>query len=180
MIKRVNEDKSHFQNECKVPAADGMGALHRRSRKRVADAVRATLLFLWVLPNTLIGLMVGVLGVLTGGGAGRTGRVLEFWGAFTGLFLRLFPPFRGSAAVTFGHVVLYCSGKLREKVRDHELVHVEQYERWGPMFIPLYLLSSLVAWIRGRHPYYENVFEKEAFLRCPTDRCRRIQTNSAG
>ena len=47
--------------------------------------------------------------------------------------------------------------------REHELVHVRQYERWGPVFIPAYLLSSLCLWLRGRDAYFDNPFEREAY-----------------
>jgi hypothetical protein len=42
-------------------------------------------------------------------------------------------------------------------------VHVRQYERWGPLFVPAYLLSSLVELLRGRRPYRDNWFEREAY-----------------
>ena len=64
-------------------------------------------------------------------------------------------------AITFGHVVL-CVDDIDEPTFDHELVHVRQYERWGPLFIPAYLVSSLVAVLRGRHPYRDNTFELAA------------------
>jgi hypothetical protein len=48
-------------------------------------------------------------------------------------------------------------------VRAHEQVHVRQYERWGPLFVPAYLLSSLVELLRGRRPYRDNWFEREAY-----------------
>ncbi|MGH2808090.1 MAG: hypothetical protein ACRDKT_12545 [Actinomycetota bacterium] len=64
-------------------------------------------------------------------------------------------------AITFGHVVL-CVDELDPATFDHELVHVRQYERWGPIFIPLYLLESVRALLRRRHPYRDNRFEIEA------------------
>ena len=42
-------------------------------------------------------------------------------------------------------------------------MHVRQYERWGPLMGPAYLLASLVAWLRGRRPYRDNPFERQAF-----------------
>ena len=47
--------------------------------------------------------------------------------------------------------------------RDHEMVHVRQFERWGPFMGPAYLTSSLVLWIVGRRPYRDNPFEREAY-----------------
>ena len=61
-------------------------------------------------------------------------------------------------AITFGHVVLAVDELDDETIR-HELVHVRQYERWGPLFIPAYLVASVVARLRGRHHYRDNPFE---------------------
>ena len=61
-------------------------------------------------------------------------------------------------AITFGHVVL-CVDVIDEHTLEHELVHVRQYERWGPLFVPVYLLASLVAFISGRNAYRDNRFE---------------------
>jgi tetratricopeptide (TPR) repeat protein len=49
--------------------------------------------------------------------------------------------------------------------REHERVHVRQYERWGPLFIPLYLAAAAIAWWKGLDPYRDNPFEREAFER---------------
>lgn len=61
-------------------------------------------------------------------------------------------------AITFGHVVLSI-GELDLDTLDHELVHVRQYERWGPFFVPAYLLASLRAELAGHHRYRDNAFE---------------------
>ena len=47
--------------------------------------------------------------------------------------------------------------------RTHERVHVRQCERWGPLFIPAYLLASLLIRLRGGRPYEDNPFEREAY-----------------
>ena len=64
-------------------------------------------------------------------------------------------------AITFGHVVLAVD-ELDPETFRHELVHVRQYERWGPMFIPAYLIASVTAGLRGGHPYRDNPFEISA------------------
>ena len=64
-------------------------------------------------------------------------------------------------AITLGHVIL-CVDELDPATFDHELVHVRQYERWGPLFVPVYLVSSAWSLMRGRHPYRDNPFEVAA------------------
>lgn len=133
--------------------------------------VLVILAILWASPATLLGLFVGALGLLTGGRARRHGRVLEFHGGAVTWFLRWFPLVAGAAAITFGHTVLARTRDDLEWTRDHERVHVGQYERWGPFFIPAYLLCSLVLWLRGRDSYLDNPFERQAYR-------RRVDSNS--
>lgn len=64
-------------------------------------------------------------------------------------------------AITLGHVVL-CVDEVDDDLMRHELVHVRQFERWGPFFIPAYLIASLVARIRGGRAYGDNHFEVAA------------------
>ncbi len=117
---------------------------------------------LWALPWTLFGLVVGGLGLATGGGVQRTGRVLEFWGGWVAAFLRIFPMVSGASAVTFGHTVLGRTKDAVESCRDHEMAHVRQYERWGPLFVPAYLFHWARLRVAGRDPYFDNPFERQA------------------
>ena len=64
-------------------------------------------------------------------------------------------------AITFGHVIL-CVDDADDELLRHELGHVRQYERWGPLFIPAYVAAGLWAIIRGRRPYTDNHFERAA------------------
>ncbi|MFO0945830.1 MAG: hypothetical protein U1D30_07790 [Planctomycetota bacterium] len=122
--------------------------------------------WVWASPWTIVGLGIGGIGLLTGGHVQRKGRVLEFWGGTVSWFLERAPFVEGGAiAMTLGHVVLGQSLIGLEWSRNHERVHVRQYERWGPAFIPAYLLSSAWQWYRGRDPYRDNYFEREAFER---------------
>jgi hypothetical protein len=68
----------------------------------------------------------------------------------------------GVAAITFGHVVLAVDAVALERTRAHERIHVNQYERWGALFIPAYLAASLWAAVRGGDPYFDNPFERQA------------------
>ncbi len=121
----------------------------------------------WVAPASLLGLAVGLAGLSTGGGMQRCGRVLEFWGGAVTWLLRHAPFIKGAFALTLGHVVLGQTRAELARCRDHELVHVRQYECWGPLFLPAYLGCSLVLWLCGRNYYLDNPFEVEAFRKAP-------------
>jgi hypothetical protein len=132
------------------------------------------LCWLWASPTTGLGLIAGGMGMLTGGRGKRIGPTLEFWdGAVTKLLQSRFIRARG---MTLGHVILGVSESTLETIRSHEWVHVQQYERWGLLFLPAYLFSSAVLWLSGRDPYWENPFEVEAYAE---DR-RRVSGRSDG
>lgn len=124
--------------------------------------------YLWTAPTSALGLMF-FIPIPVPARYGRVGKrivdgVLELHGGAVTLFLRHGTLLRGGAsAMTLGHVVLGLDQAALDRTRSHERVHVRQAERWGPLFIPAYLFASLFAWIRGRHPYLGNRFEREAF-----------------
>lgn len=91
------------------------------------------------------------------------GRVWEFHGGWLNGLLRHVPIAGGAAAMTLGQTVIARTEFDLEFSREHELVHVAQYERWGPLFVPAYFLCSAWLWLRGRDPYFENPFEVEAY-----------------
>jgi len=124
-------------------------------------AVVQLLLHLWAAPGTLIGLSVGLLGLCSGGGARRVRHTLEFHGGFVKWLLQR-TPFQ-AMAMTLGHVVIGQTPAALDVTREHEWVHIRQYERWGPLFIPAYLGCSLGLWLARRNAYYENPFAREAF-----------------
>lgn len=123
---------------------------------------------LWALPNSLFGLLLTPLAL------GRRGRIrlhrgaIEASGPVLAWLLRNAVPIRGGArAMTLGHVVLGRDDVCLEDCASHERVHVRQYERWGPLFLPAYSLSSLLALWRGEDPYFGNRFEIEAHRIAP-------------
>lgn len=122
-----------------------------------------TLRMVWASPNSLIGLVVGGTGLLFGGRVQVRRGCLEFYGGLVGWLLRRTPLGPGVAAMTLGHTILGQTPHGLEVARDHEHVHVRQYERWGPLFLPAYLGCSLWLWSRGSDPYRDNPFEKEAY-----------------
>ena len=133
----------------------------------LARAAGRALLYLWVLPTTAPGLLFLPLALLSrNGGARVVDGVLELHGGAIALFLRRCTLLRGGAsAMTLGHVVLGRDERLLDLTRDHERVHVRQCERWGPLFIPAYLLASVLVKLRGGRPYEDNPFEREAYGR---------------
>ncbi|MCU0958886.1 MAG: hypothetical protein MUF48_02165 [Pirellulaceae bacterium] len=121
------------------------------------------LTYVWALPYTAVGLTIGTIGLCTGGHVRRCGRVVEFHGGAVKWFVTHLPHGEFTLALTLGHTILGQSAASLDIARDHELVHVRQYERWGPLFGPAYLLASLFLWCVGRSPYRENPFEREAY-----------------
>ena len=114
--------------------------------------------YVWASPWTLFGI---ALGLLLGGKFTRVEGVIEVHGkCIAKLLQRMYVP---AQAMTVGHVVLAQTPWALEVTRKHERVHVCQYERWGPAFVPAYLLISLVLYLRGRDGYRENPFEIEAY-----------------
>jgi hypothetical protein len=90
--------------------------------------------------------------------------VLEAHGGFITWWLRHAVPLgNGALAMTLGHVVIGQHPHALHLTRAHERVHVRQYERWGPLFLPAYGIASIVAVARGRPAYRGNAFEIEAY-----------------
>jgi hypothetical protein len=112
-------------------------------------AARSLWGYVWAAPNSLVGL-AGAL--TTRRRPVRWRGVLLFEDAGGGLarFLR----WRGFTAITLGHVIV-ANRPMSDGLLAHELEHVAQHERWGPLYYPAYLLGS----IRG---YRRNPFERAA------------------
>jgi hypothetical protein len=121
------------------------------------------LALLWASPYTLLGSFVGIVGLCTGGRARIRGRVIEFYGGGVKWFLQHLPGGQFTLALTLGHTILGQTDAALDISRDHEMVHVRQYERWGPLMGPAYLGCSLVLWLAGRRAYRDNPFEREAY-----------------
>ena len=121
------------------------------------------LAYLWALPTSLLGLLFVPESLISGEVRWIDG-VLEVHGRLVRFFLTHCTLLRGGAsAMTLGHVVLGRDRKLLEATRRHERVHVRQCERWGPLFIPAYLVACVVAFLSGGRAYEDNPFEREAF-----------------
>lgn len=104
-----------------------------------------TVAYAWAAPVTFVGLLAGLV---TGARPALRDGVLVFAPArgVAGLALRL----RGFSATALGHVVV-ARHEPGPALLAHELVHVRQAERLGPLFVPVYL----ALWLRYgyvRHP----------------------------
>ncbi len=99
--------------------------------------------YVWAFPVTLLGLSLAMLAVVTGGAIRLRGGVLEAWGGAVSSLLQGSRYHRGGAAMTLGHVILARDLGCLEKSRSHELVHVRQFEQWGPLLLPSVSRSSI-------------------------------------
>ncbi|MGA7181437.1 MAG: hypothetical protein WBX11_17880 [Thiobacillaceae bacterium] len=121
------------------------------------------IVYLWVSPVTLLGLLFSAVSRVTGGGGHFHSGVWEAWGGWPASLLESGLPFAGSvAAITIGHVVLGVSEQVIHDTRAHERAHVRQYELWGPLFLLAYPLAGAWAWSSDGGPYSDNPFERAA------------------
>ncbi len=101
--------------------------------------------FVWTLPNTLLGLLLGALTFQ----APRThGGAIVFDRRARGLTAVLRRMHRSAMTVGF---VIVSAVPVEGRLLVHEQLHVRQYMVWGPLFIPAYLLLAIPFGYR-RHP----------------------------
>ena len=111
----------------------------------------------WAMPTSLVGVLLGLACLPFGAQARWVGGALEI------AALKQAPQRRWPfAAITLGHVIVGTHAGELERLRAHEQVHVRQCERWGPLFLPAYVLAGVWQWARGRDAYWDNPFEVEA------------------
>ena len=126
-----------------------------------------SLLVLWASPYTLLGVAIGGVGLLFGGQARLRDGCLEFYEGTRACCVRHMPTGKLTAGITLGHAILGQSGPGLERVGTHERVHVRQFELWGPLMGPAYLLASAWVWLSGRDAYRDNPFEIQAYREAP-------------
>lgn len=119
--------------------------------------------YVWASPNTAIGLLLGLAMTFVGARVRAVRGVLEIDGGWIGSGLSHPASRFPFHAITFGHVILATDAASLDAARDHEHVHVRQYEAWGPFFLPAYLASSAWQLICGRRCYRDNWFERQAY-----------------
>jgi hypothetical protein len=120
------------------------------------------LAYLWAAPVTLPGLLLALAAAGSGGSVRLRSGVVEAQGGLVGRLLRGGRWWHGGAALTLGHVILARDAACLDRSRAHELAHVRQYERWGPLLLPAFWLIGLWLRCRGYHPYLDHPFEQAA------------------
>jgi hypothetical protein len=73
------------------------------------------------------------------------------------------PGIGGMPAMTIGHVIWARNRREMRKWHRHEMIHVAQFERWGPLMVPAFYVFAVWLVLRGKHPYYDNPIELEAY-----------------
>ncbi|MEP6632683.1 MAG: hypothetical protein ABJA62_00580 [Luteimonas sp.] len=127
------------------------------SRAVLWDALRV-LGMLWTLPNTVLGLIAGTVGIAFGARAHLSRRDLAI------VFHRW--PWGPGGALTLGNTILHTGDTLDSEcmtyahraghgvepainMADHERAHVYQYMALGALFLPLYFLCGGIS-VRNR------------------------------
>ena len=118
---------------------------------------------LWTLPNTLIVLLLGGIGLCFGGRVQIRDGAIEFFDGGVKRLIHCLPGGQFTLALTLGHTILGQTSAALDISRSHEHVHIRQYERWGPIMLPAYLLGLVLAVLRGKRFYRDNPFEREAY-----------------
>jgi hypothetical protein len=130
---------------------------HAEPRGIALDLVRVAGI-LWTLPNTVLGLLAGGIGIAFGAHAHLAPRDLAI------VFHRW--PWGPGGALTLGNVILHTGDSLDAPcvtyahraghgdeapilLADHERAHVFQYMVLGPLFLPLYLMCGGIS-VRNR------------------------------
>ena len=119
--------------------------------------------YLWAAPVSAVGLCLALLAGVSGGRVRLQGGLVEASGGATGWLLRGNRLWRGGAATALGHVILARDEACLERSRAHERAHVRQFERWGPLLPPAYVLIGWWLTLRGYDPHLDHPFEQEAY-----------------
>lgn len=129
-------------------------------------SITTVLRYIWASPASAIGICAACFAGLVGAKVKRVSGVLEVSLAPRSAALNNAVACLPFAAITLGHIVIARSAQQQSALRQHERVHVAQYELWGPLFLLAYPLESLLQWLSGRRPYLDNRFEMAARAAC--------------
>jgi hypothetical protein len=168
MMKSTNSDAHLLEKSMRfinrIVTDPKPGELPHQVIPVVAQADKALLLrilkYLWASPTTAVAFPIVFANAMRGGETLVWHGVIEIQGPVVRSLLsrREFQ----AAALTLGHVILCADDDARNRFRAHELVHVQQTERWGPLFLPVYLGLTVLTWRRTGHGYWFHPWEIEA------------------
>ena len=122
--------------------------------------------YIWASPASVVGVCAALLAGVVGAKVKRVSGVLEISLVPRSAVICKAVACLPFSAITFGHIVIACSAEEQAVHREHERVHVAQYERWGGLFLLAYPLESLFQLVRCRRAYLDNRFEIAARAVC--------------
>ena len=116
---------------------------------------------LWALPLSLFGVMLALPVRMLHGRIDRVASNVPALLVRGPLADRLLArhPFGPMTAMAIGHIIIVRQHDLTPQTLAHELAHVRQSARWGPVFPFAYLAASAWAMLHGRQAYWHNHFE---------------------
>lgn len=122
---------------------------------------------IWNSPNTLVGLVVGGLGLWFGGRVGIGHNAVEFRDS------PLMDLFASCGAITLGNVIVY--GSRAYGLAEHERVHTLQGQFAGPVYLPLHAIGMALSLLscpftslrrRGCGPFHGHLNFMEGWPGC--------------
>ncbi len=118
---------------------------------------------LWMCLNTLVGLLVVLVGWSKWHRFEKGDWSLHFVAKPGGLLSWWFKKYR-FVGITIGGVIIFDSVETANTADyiKHERVHVKQGMKLGPFDPVLYYLSCLIAWVTGQDKYRGSDFEEQA------------------
>lgn len=134
---------------------------HKRHNSSRSRALARLVGVLWALPLSLFGLVLALPIRILHGRIDRVSGIVPALLVRGPLADRLLQrhPFGPMAAMAVGHIVIARQHGLTAHTLRHELEHVLQAARWGPVFPFAYLAASAWALLQGRRAYWHNRFE---------------------
>jgi hypothetical protein len=115
---------------------------------------------LWMLPTSLLGLLLAVLGGARPYAVRPNGS--WWWVGSHGIWGWFFTHEDRTATTIGGIVVVAPRRKDSPNVIAHEAIHVKQGRRWGPLFVPAYFAIAAWLWLHGKRPYEDHPWELAA------------------
>jgi len=115
--------------------------------------------YLWASPVTLVGLLLALLGSITGGSASLRGGIVEVCGGLPGWLMRGGRFWHGGAAMTLGHVILARDRDCLARSRAHEWYMYVSSNVGDRCCCPVYWSIAGWLWLRRRDPYLDHPLE---------------------